>query len=270
MEEDIIVDKSKIKRVKTYIEGLDEKMEGGIPVGHITLISGSAGTMKSSLAFNLIYNEAKAGRKSLYLSLEQSYSSLIQHMVNLGFDIKAVNLLIIKDIADLSSSIKTVKKEEGLIILLDIGAIRKQVAKLKMAQTGDWLNVVKNSVKKIKESVDNDYLVLDSLSALLALSNFESPRRELFQVFEFLRDLHLTSFIIAEVFATDTRYSEYAVEDYLSDGILHLQLTERQRKVIRELSIVKMRATSCSNDVHTLEFKNGRFRVMHGGQPPLL
>ena len=43
-------------RVKTYIQGLDEQMSGGVPKGHVVLISGMPGTMKSSVAFNILYN----------------------------------------------------------------------------------------------------------------------------------------------------------------------------------------------------------------------
>ena len=36
-------------RLKTYIEGFDRALEGGIPQGHIVLMAGTPGTMKSSL-----------------------------------------------------------------------------------------------------------------------------------------------------------------------------------------------------------------------------
>jgi KaiC/GvpD/RAD55 family RecA-like ATPase len=67
-----------------------------------------------------------------------------------------------------------------------------------------------------------------------------------------------------------SKYSEYEVEDYLADGIILLQLTERFRKVVREISIVKMRATNCNTDVFTLEYKNKKFYAMHGGKPALV
>jgi KaiC/GvpD/RAD55 family RecA-like ATPase len=66
---EILKDKKEMKRVKTYIKGLDENIEGGIPAGHVVLVSGTAGTMKSSVIFNILYNEALAGKTSLYLSL---------------------------------------------------------------------------------------------------------------------------------------------------------------------------------------------------------
>src|SRR5881396_30811 len=61
--------------VRTFVEGLDETMEGGIPWGHLVLIEGAPGTMKSSLAFSiLLHNAAKEGLHCLYLSLEERAS----------------------------------------------------------------------------------------------------------------------------------------------------------------------------------------------------
>src|SRR5438093_9480588 len=45
-------------RVPTFVEGLDESLEGGIPWGHLVLIEGAPGTMKSSLAFSILLHNA--------------------------------------------------------------------------------------------------------------------------------------------------------------------------------------------------------------------
>jgi len=271
MPEKMIKAKNEMRRIKTYIQGLDESLEGGIPEGHIVLVCGSAGTMKSSIVFNMLYNEAVRGKVSLYLSLEQSYTSLINHAVNMGFDLSVINLAIINDISKLSEILDEVKAtKQGTLVVSDLGAIRKQVKDTQIGPTGDWLNIIKNIVRKLKESADCGLFCLDSMSALYALSKFDNPRARLFQIFEFLRDLNVTSFLISEMPLDKSRFAEYEVEDYLADGIILLELAERQRKVTREISVVKMRATDCNNDVFTLEFKNRQFKVLYGGQPPLL
>jgi len=38
------------KKISTYVEGLDEILGGGFPVGHVVLLSGLPGTMKSTLS----------------------------------------------------------------------------------------------------------------------------------------------------------------------------------------------------------------------------
>ena len=91
MEEDIIKSKKEIKRIKTYIDGIDENLEGGIPENHIVLVSGTGGTMKSSVAFNVLYNEALRGEIGIYVTLEQSTPSLLKHMTNMDFDLSKIS-----------------------------------------------------------------------------------------------------------------------------------------------------------------------------------
>ena len=52
-----------MERIPTHVEGLDENMQGGIPKGHICIVAGASGAMKSSVTFSMLYNAV------LYLSL---------------------------------------------------------------------------------------------------------------------------------------------------------------------------------------------------------
>ena len=266
----VISNKSEIKRIPLYIEGLDENMEGGVPEGHIVLVSGSAGTMKTSITFNVLYNEAQRGRVSVYCSLEQSYQSIIQQMINMNFDLTKINLIIIRDLSEIGIAISKLKAGKGGLVIVDVGCIRKEIKDVKVADNKSWLNVVKNVVKKIKEEASCSLFCLDSLSALYVLSRFENPRIELFYMFEFLRDLDITSFLISEAQPQSGRYSEFEIEEFLCDGIIYLRLAAFRRNVVREISVVKMRSTASNNDIFSLEFKHNRFQALYGGQNPLL
>lgn len=266
----VITDASQIKRVKTYIKGFDENMQGGVPEGHITLIHGEAGTMKSSICFNILYNEAILNKKTgLYVSLEQSFPSLIKNMVNMGFDLGKVNIINIDDLSKFNSSLKQVKSNEGNLIVIDVGAIRGQVKDVKTSENRSWLNVVKNIVLKTKKSSSLDLFAFDSLQALYTLSTFENPRMELFYFYDFLRDLEITTFMISEAIENKEE-SMIDHESFLADGIITLRMTPFRRNIVREIKIDKMRATKCNNDVFSLEFKNGSFHALYGGQNPLL
>lgn len=270
MPEKLVRSKAEISRVKTYIEGLDDKMQGGIPEGHISLLSGAAGTMKSSVAFNVLYNEARLGKTALYLSLEQSYSSLLNHMINMDFDLTKVNLIVIKDLSLLKNDIARINaSKQGNLILVDVGCIRKEIKDVRVDENRSWLNVIKNILKKIKTNSKLDLFALDSLSALYVLSKFSAPRVELFYIFEFLRDMNVTTFLISETPLDGSRYGEYD-EDFLSDGIIYIKLSSYRRKQVREITVVKMRTTKCDNDTYSLSFENGKFRAEFGGKNPLL
>lgn len=272
MTTELINDPSQIKRIKTYIKGLDENMQGGIPEGHLVLVHGSAGTMKSSLCFNILYTEALLNRKTgLYISLEQSYESLIKNMVNMGFDMRKVNIIYINDLVNFGALIKKVKPGQGNLIVTDVACIRKQVKDVKVSENKSWLNVVKNIVLRAKRDADIDLVTFDSLRALYTVSTFENPRVELFYFFDFLRDLNVTSYLISERSYNETNDSTiYDSEAFLSDGIIDLRFTPFRRNIVREIKIDKMRATNFKPDVYSFEFKNGSFHALYGGQNPLL
>src|SRR5580658_9004467 len=156
-------------RIKTYIEGLDEKMEGGIPVGHVVLLAGEPGTMKSTVAYHLAYENArKDGRKGLYVTMEQSRESLIRNMESVGMHLSEAG---------------------DTLSIVDIGHIRKSLPGL---GNKSWVEILKMFAKTLKESQGFELLVLDSLPVIETLSEFQNPRNDLFQFFEWIRGLGVT------------------------------------------------------------------------------
>jgi circadian clock protein KaiC len=228
-------------RIKTYIQGLDERMGGGIPRGHIILICGPSGSLKSSLAFNIVYHAAKELKlKAVYMSLEQSRTSLIENMRNLGMDHNEV-----KD--DLA--------------VVDLGAVRKKIKDIEMAKSTDWMDSIMKHLRTYRK-LGSDIVCIDSLEALYVLSGMKNPRNELFHFFENLRDLNLTSFLISEMPEKEIRFGKYGVESFLSDGIIHLALERYERSVGRFISVVKMRKTKHSTDYYPLLVDEKGFRIV--------
>ena len=76
-------------RTKTGIQGLDKALNGGIPEGNIVLISGGAGTGKSTFCLQFCVNGASLlGEKSLYISTEQNREELYKQANGFGWPIK--------------------------------------------------------------------------------------------------------------------------------------------------------------------------------------
>ena len=233
-----------VERIPTYVKGLDELMEGGVPKKHIVLVCGHAGTMKSSLTYSIIYNAYKdRGIKSVYLTLEQGKESLYTHMEKLGMPSKGV---------------------DGVAII-DLAKIRKDVAMDKAkAEKVDWLKSIISVLKHYKERFGFDVLVLDSLAALYALTTFKNPRAELFYFFERLRELDITIFLISEIPTDRNVYGLYGIEDFLSDGIIHLKVEQTDAGANLYLGVVKMRTTNHTRSFMPLIFEDGRFEVVQG------
>jgi len=227
-------------RVRTYIEGLDETIAGGIPWGHVVLIEGSPGTMKSSIGFSiLLHNAARDGRHCLYLSLEERTSSLLKQMSSLGLHLHV---------------------NRGSLVVLD-----PRAAKGLLDGRPDWVDALQTAVAAIQAQRGLDLLVIDSLEALEVLAKFKDRRREMFRLFEWLRDLGVTSFVITE--RPDWVVGGHVIqgrwdEDFLADGIVHLrQHLVSDLEVQRRLRVVKLRGSRHDTSYLALVLDDGRFRV---------
>ncbi len=232
-----------MKRVPTNVDGLDEVLGGGVPEGHVVLLSGAPGTMKTSLSYHVLHANALDGTRGLYVSLEQSRVSLLDHTEGLGYRHKDV---------------------DGNLSLLDLGTLRK---KMTGAADQPWMDLFKMYTQGIRRSFDYRLLVLDSLDALEILAKFREPRQEMFSLVRWLRDLNCTTFLLGElptdVRGSDPRRAAYAKhkEEYLVDGILHLRLARQgEFGMQRQLRVVKMRGTRHDTGYHALVFDNG-FKV---------
>jgi KaiC/GvpD/RAD55 family RecA-like ATPase len=226
------------ERVPTYIEGFDEKMNGGIPRGHNILILGEPGTMKSSIAFYILYKNAyEKNLKGAYITLEQSREGLLDHIESMGLDFNQV-------------------KEN--ISLVDLSLIRKNLDKLGQ-QT--WAQIFKMYAQNLKKNMDYDILVLDTLPVLELLANFAEPRNDLFHLFEWLKELDATTILISEMSQSARDFGKYG-EDFLADGIIHLTMQNVDGVTIqRRIRCVKMRGTNHSPDYYTLLYGDGEFQV---------
>jgi KaiC/GvpD/RAD55 family RecA-like ATPase len=220
---------------KTYINGFDRELGGGIPEGHVVLISGSPGTMKSTVAYNILYNNIKKKNvNGAFISLEQSRKSLLFHMSRTGM-----------------------KEDLGKkLTILDLVRIRKNVKDLKAK---NWLDIIKKHLLLLKKQNPYQILVIDSLPVLEIISGVQDRRTELFYFFEWLRDLNVTTFIVCEVSSDPNVLHD---EEFLADGIIYLSMEKvGEIDIHRRIRCIKMRGMDHSTNVFTLELKDRTFRV---------
>jgi len=232
-----------MKLDRTFVDGLDDALGGGVPHGSIVLLAGAPGTMKSSLAYAVLHANARAGNRGLYVTFEQARSSLLDQMAGLGMD--------------------PVSTDERLSVL-DLPLLRKRI---KSTESGAWLDLFKLYANSVKAGFEYEFLVLDSLDALEILGKLQDLRRALFELYGWLRELGVTTFMISELPAATGATPEHTPhakhkEDYLADGIVHIKMAARgSHGVQRQIRVVKMRGVRHSTDYHALIFDGGQFRV---------
>jgi KaiC/GvpD/RAD55 family RecA-like ATPase len=231
-------------RIRTFVGGLDSRMEGGIPEKYITLICGRAGTMKSTLSYYILFNNAKIKKKrGIYVTLEQSRVSLLEHMIKLGMDPRELS--------------------ESGIVVIDMTRLRKETKSKTVNEDVNWVDSILQTVQTYKTKYACDILVLDSLAALYSLATFPNPRSDIFFFFEKLRELDMSIFIISEMLDPDKElFGMFGVEDFLADGLIHLDLEKSGRRVNLFLSVFKMRKTNHDRSYYPLLFDGAKFEMI--------
>ena len=233
-------------RVQTFVQGLDETLEGGIPWGHLVLVEGAPGTMKSSLAFSiLLHNAAREGLHCLYVSLEERASSLLRQMGSLGLKLDV---------------------PKGSLVVLD-----PRTAADILGEKKDWVEALEAGIRSIKEKRGLDLIVIDSLEALEVLAKFKDRRREMYRLFGWLRDLAVTSFVVTE--RPDWLIAGHVLqgrwdEDFLADGVIQLRIhMVSDLEAQRRLRVVKMRGTKHETGYQAMVLDDGHFRVTRAMSP---
>jgi len=231
-----------VPRIRSYVANLDEQMEGGFPEGSVVLVCGRPGSMKSSLAYYMMYMQAlNEGRRGVYLTLEQGRTSFARHLAHIGLD---------PDASD-------------KVAIVDLSALRKSFGDTGPKGDTNWLNAILSQAASYKQLFGCELVTLDSMSALYSLHSFENPRRELFHFFEGLRTLGTTVFLISEMYDPSKEiFARYEVEDFLADGVVHLKVDRNNGESNLYLGIVKMRETRHSRNYFPLIVEPNGFEVV--------
>jgi len=232
------------RRIKTFIEGFDEYLNGGIPEGHVIIIAGTSGAMKTSLAWNILYyNALEEGRKGLYMTFEQSAESILEQMESFNLPYTDV---------------------EGKVEIVDVATMRSAVPggnidSLGTEESWSWTFVVEELLKRYKRQFGFELLVFDSVNVYEMIAEVTEPRIELYNFFQLLKQLKVTAFITSEMAPESTTYCHLG-ESFLADGIIHLKMDQVDRiREQRRIKCVKMRGTKHSSDYFTLYYEGKRF-----------
>ncbi|MEM0448794.1 MAG: ATPase domain-containing protein [Methanomassiliicoccales archaeon] len=206
-----------MKVFSTHDQRLDQILGGGIPLGHVVIVSGGPGSMKSTLTYYIMYNAAlKDGRRGMYFSLEQKRESLIRQMERMGMPRAPV---------------------QDRMIVVDMVDLRKAM----VGEKGDWREILMRYVKNVYQEMPFDLFVLDSLESFKSMAQFEFDRTNMMDLFDWFKSLGITVMVIAEKPLNALECSAQG-ETYLADGVIEMLLKEfEDAKVHRWLRCVKMR-----------------------------
>ncbi len=226
------------KRIKTYIEGFDELIQGGFPQNSNILITGTPGTGKTIFSLEFLYNGSnKEKEKGIYFTFEEKRNSLIEQANQFNWDIEKYE--------------KTDK-----IKIISIG-------------TDD---ISENTVEEIIEIIKNTKttrVVIDSVTTLSYITpetnskvgvNEYSIKRFLYSFINRLKSIeNLTALIISQKDETISN----TISEYICDGVINIEYESLGGDYSRNLTITKMRKTKNNEDLHPLEIRNRKGIIIH-------
>jgi len=213
------------KRVSTGIPSLDKMFKGsGYTRGSTVLVSGTAGTGKTSLAAAFAVDKCRRGERCLFLSYEESSGQLVQNMSSIGFHFEPL-------------------MKKGL---LKIVSTRPSFFGLEM----HLLDLYKIIAEFKPKSV-----VIDPLTSLIGEGNQREIQSMVTRMIDLLKSKGITGFFTSLVSSTAQNFTsgEIGVSSLIDTWIVVREIEEDAgKRRIRGLYIVKSRGMGHSSDIHKL------------------
>lgn len=212
-------------RVSTGIAALD-KLFGGYPKGSSILVSGSAGTGKTIMALHFINATCGAGKKAVYVAVEERRSDLITQAAQFGWDFDAY-------------------EANGMLKFISVLESRMVDAKYRYDSYGS-----ESGFSALIEGIDSDVesVVIDNLGILALGMEVGHFRQQLDYLVYALGYRGCTTLLVCDE-ATMARFGEVAT--YAVDGAVKLMKRDNPYTDSRErvIEILKMRHTK-----HTIDY----------------
>ena len=246
-----VIDKSGLSVIPITSTGLDhpgtnEKVSTGVPSlnklfssggytkGSTVLVSGTAGTGKTSLAAAFAVESCKRGERCLYLSYEESPGQLIQNMQSIGIDLESWS-------------------KKGLL----------KIISTRPAFFGLEMHLL--DLYKILADFKPTSVVIDPLTSLVGQADASEIQSMLTRMIDALKSKSITAVFTSLVSSTaqnDTS-GEIGVSSLIDTWIVVRELEENEgKKRTRGIYIVKSRGTGHSNDVQKIIFNDDGIHLM--------
>jgi len=231
----------KIERLSTGIPELDNILEGGIPKGFFVALTGEPGTGKTITCIHFIAQGIKNGDKCIYVTTEESASSIITQASQFNIDFqKAIN--------------------ENKLIVIDALMGREDEWSLKSLEMEELVNKVIEAKKKL--GYGRARLVIDSVSAFW-LDRPAMARRLSYYAKKVLSKWDFTVLATSQYAISTSEAFGWGVE-HIADGIIRFRRAIKQGKLHRYMIVEKMRQTPHSLYMYEIDIVDGIGLVIVG------
>jgi len=217
-------------RISTGVKELDDMLGGkGYYRGSSILLSGTAGTGKSSLATAFVDAACQRGERCLYFSFEESTSQILRNMRSIGIDLTP-----------------HVKK----------GLLQFHVARPTMYGLEMHLVTIHDLIKQYKPQI----VVLDPITDFFAVGSTAEVKAAITRIIDFLKSNQVTALFTSYTEEGAPNESVVGVSS-LIDTWISLRNLENQGERHRGLFVLKSRGMAHSNQIRSFQLTSDGIKI---------
>lgn len=210
-----------LKKTPTFINGLDEILNGGLPARRTTLIVGEPGSGKTVMGMEYIYRGAINEEPGIFLGFEEPPRTLRENALTFGWDLRSL------------------EREERLFLME--GRLDPELVVSGQFSLKSMLSIIAGKAKEMGAR----RVVIDALDVLLRLFESSSQvRSELHQLNRWLTESALTSILTLKP-REEPPLSLFQDFFYsMADCVIHLDARLFNQISTRRLRVVKYRGSN--------------------------
>jgi circadian clock protein KaiC len=222
------------ERISSGVRELDQMLGGdGFFRGSTVLVSGTAGTGKTSLAAHFADAACRRGERVLYFLFEESPNQLVRNMRSIGIDLKP---------------------------WVDTGLLQFKAERPSRAGLESHLASMYQYVRDFRPSVT----IVDAVTNLLSVGTQNDVRAMLMRVIDFLKVSAVTGLFSSLTPGKNESEETEAGISSLMDTWIVMTIEEHERQRHRALRIFKSRGMEHSNRVHEFAITSRGLRITDG------
>ena len=220
-----------IPKIPTGIRGLDEVLNGGVPKGAMTLLSGGPGTGKTMLGLEFLARGAMAGHPGILLTFEETEPALKNYAAGFGWDLPEF-------------------ESKGLIAVVSARIQPDAVL------SGDFdLRGVIGILRQKADTMKAERVVVDAPDVFLRLlGDIAKERAELHLLHEWLREAGMTALMTVKRRTDPSLASHYDFLDYMADCVIQLDQRVLEQVTTRRLRVIKYRGAAYGRNEYPFGF----------------
>ena len=223
-----------IGQLATGVPGLDTVLGGGLPEFSFNIIAGAPGGGKTTLAHQIMFDNASPERPALYFTvLGEPALKMLRYQQQFGFF----------DPAKLSGAVRFINLSE-VVLEQDLGAVLEAI------------------VKEV-EATSPGIVIVDSFRTVVRKAQSGAAAEVEMQSFVQRLALHLTSWQVTSFLVGE--YVEGEIRDNpvftVADGLLWLSQSVERNSIVRKMQIMKLRGQESVPGLHTFRITQDGLQV---------